>query len=138
MRIIAIITSQQPVIISQSHLSRKSPSFKFQRRHSLRLRNDLDEYFKLKQREKSLEELPSHENGEVAREEATYTHQRSFTEGDAYFKRSRKISNEHKRGITEFSSTTLKHVSDDEKTHKNERAYYGLDNPEDGRRKKFF
>ena len=48
------------------------------------------------------------------------------------------ISNEHKRGITEFSSTTLKHISDDEKTHKNERAYYRLENSEDGRRKKFF
>ena len=66
------------------------------KQYSLRLRNDLDEYLKLKQRGKSLEKLPSHENGEVAREEATYTHQRSFTEGDAYFKRSRRISNELK------------------------------------------
>ena len=86
------------------------------KQYSLRLRNDPDEYLKLKQRGKSLEELPSHENGEVAREEATYTHQRSFTEGDAYFKRSRTISNELKKGITEFSSTRLKHIPDDEKT----------------------
>ena len=77
------------------------------KQYSLRLRNDLDEYLKLKQRGKSLEELPSHENGEVAREEATYTHQRSFTEGDAFFKRSRTISNELKKGITEFSSNSI-------------------------------
>ena len=77
------------------------------KQYSFRLRNDLDEYLKLKQRGKSLEELPSHENGEVAREEATYTHQRSFTEGDAYFKRSRTISNELKKGITEFSSNSI-------------------------------
>ena len=74
------------------------------KQYSLRLRNDLDEYRKLKQRGKSLEELPSHENGEVAREEATYTHQRSLTEGDAYLKRSRTISNELKENYGKTNS----------------------------------
>ena len=85
-----------------------------------------------------MEELSSHESGEVAREEANYIHERSFTEGDAYFKRSRKISNELKTGITEFNSTRLMHVSDDEKTHEKEQVYYPLENPEDRRRQKFF
>ena len=45
---------------------------------------------------------------------------------------------EHEYFRMKIYFTRIKHVPDDEKPHKNERAYYPFENPEDGRRKKLF
>lgn len=87
------------------------------KQYSLRLKNDLDEY--LRQRGKSVEDLPSYKSSRAASvDESVYMHQRSYTEGDAYFKRSRRMSDELKKGITEFSTSRLKHVANEEKAEK--------------------
>jgi hypothetical protein len=98
------------------------------KQYSLRLKRDLDEYLKL--RGKSMEDLSesfrrSHD-GLEDEGQGEYQHQRSYTEGDTYYrlrsrspiraqeeshsKPRRKISQELKERITEFNTDTLRHV----------------------------
>ena len=100
------------------------------KQYSLRLKRDLDEYLKL--RGKSMDDLSESIHGSAASFQAgdseIYQHQRSYTEGEAYFrvrsrspirsqglqenvgKPRRKISRELKEGIIEFDTDTLRHV----------------------------
>ena len=101
------------------------------KQYSLRLRRDLDEYLKL--RGKSMDDLSGSLHSGVAISQSgdleNYQHQRSYTEGEAYYrlrsrspirsdgvqetskkKPRRKISRELKEGIVDFDQETLRHV----------------------------
>lgn len=100
------------------------------KQYSLRLKRDLNEYLKI--RGKSMDDLSESIQGSAASFEAAgseiYQHQRSYTEGETYFrlrsrsplrnevsqetvvKPQRKISRELKDGIIKFDTDTLRHV----------------------------
>ena len=96
------------------------------KQYSLRLKRDLDEYLKL--RGQSMDNLSFEDSQTGLQDEGLgeYQHQRSYTEGETYFrlrsrspirnqaasptKPRRKISQELKEGIREFDPQTLNHV----------------------------
>jgi hypothetical protein len=103
------------------------------KQYSLRLKRDLDEYLKL--RGKSMDDLSDPSGtpaGSWDEGMGEYQHQRSYTEGEAYFrlrsrspirdqsqsadspKPRRKISRELKEGITDFNTEYLRHVEVEE------------------------
>ncbi|CAB4043756.1 bcl-2 homologous antagonist killer-like, partial [Paramuricea clavata] len=103
------------------------------KQYSLRLKRDLDEYLKL--RGKSMDDLsdpPGTPAGSWDEGMGEYQHQRSYTEGETYFrlrsrspiraqsqsadspKPRRKISRELKEGITDFNIESLRHVEVEE------------------------